>query len=114
MSKEAVNLKLALKANLPQWAWSGLQQGKAKFSEWTFRHRVVRHNYGGHSMLVHLKDPIAQEWYDRDWGRLAEISFLAQSHLKPGAKVFDIGAHQFVVAMMLAAEVGRNGTVVAI
>jgi FkbM family methyltransferase len=114
MSVEPQKLNLALKASLPAWAWGGLQHAKAKFSEWTFRHRVVRHYYGGHSMLVHLKDPIAREWYDCDWRRLPEIDLLAQSRLKPGARVFDIGAHQFVVAMMLASEVGSDGLVVAI
>jgi FkbM family methyltransferase len=114
MSIEPAKLNLALRASLPAWAWSGLQHAKAKFSEWTFRHRIVRHDYGGHSMLVHLKDPIAREWYDCDWKRLPEIELLARSRLKSGAKVFDIGAHQFVVAMMLASEVGNTGLVVAL
>jgi FkbM family methyltransferase len=114
MSIEPARLNLILKTNLPPWAWSALQLAKAKFSEWTFRHRIVRHDYGGHSMLVHLKDPMSQQWYDCDWNRLEEIELLSRFRLKAGAKVFDIGAHQFVVAMMLAAEVGRNGLVVAL
>jgi FkbM family methyltransferase len=114
MPIEPARLNLVLKASLPAWAWSGLQHAKAKFSEWTFKHRIVSHDYGGHSMLVHLKDPIAQQWYDCDWKRLPEIDLLAQSRLKSGAKVFDIGAHQFVVAMMLASEVGGEGLVVAL
>jgi FkbM family methyltransferase len=114
MSVDPPRLNLALKASLPAWAWSGLQHAKAKFSEWTFRHRIVRHSYGGRSMLVHLKDPVAQDWYDCDWHRLEEIELLTQFRLKPGARVFDIGAHQFVVAMMLASEVGNGGSVVAV
>jgi FkbM family methyltransferase len=114
MSIEPARVNLALKASLPAWAWSCLQHAKAKFSEWTFRHRIVRHDYGGHSMLVHLKDPMSQKWYDCDWERPEEIELLSQSRLKSGARVFDIGAHQSVVAMMLASEVGNSGSVVAL
>jgi FkbM family methyltransferase len=114
MPIELARLNLALKAGLPAWAWSGLQHAKAKFSEWTFRHKIVRHNYGGRSMLVHLKDPMSQQWYDCDWKRPEEIALLAQYRLKSGAKVFDIGAHQSVVAMMLASEVGSNGLVITL
>jgi FkbM family methyltransferase len=114
MSIELAKLNSVLKAGLPAWAWSGLQHAKAKFSEYTFRHRIVRHNYGGYSMLVHLKDPTSQQWYDRDWNRLGEIELLAQSRLKSGAKVFDIGGHQSIVAMMLALEVGQDGSVIVL
>jgi FkbM family methyltransferase len=66
-------------------------------------------------MLVHLADPLAEGWYDHDWDELAAISFLRdQQVLVSGATVFDLGAHQAVVALMLAQEVGNAGQVVAI
>jgi FkbM family methyltransferase len=84
---------------------------------WTIAHhtaRVVKHNYGGGALTVLIADPLAEGWYDRDWSELPEIAALRSSRLRPGALVFDIGAHQGVVALMLAREVGREGRVVAV
>jgi FkbM family methyltransferase len=63
---------------------------------------------------VSLEDPLAEGWYDHDWPHLPELDRLGASHLKPGARVFDLGAHQGVVAMILARIVGDNGKVVAV
>jgi FkbM family methyltransferase len=76
--------------------------------------RVVEHTYGDGTLRVHLGDPLAQGWYDHDWAQLPEISTLRGGTLRPGAGVFDIGAHQGVVAMMLAREVGSSGYVLAV
>ncbi len=79
-----------------------------------FSARVVEHSYGGRRMRVYLADGLSQAWYDHDWGELPEITNLRNSRLRPGATVFDIGAHQGVVAAMLAHEVGPSGLVVAV
>lgn len=63
---------------------------------------------------MHLSDPLAQGWYDHDWAELPEIEALRGTSLRPGARVFDIGAHQGIVAMMLAREVGESGFVLAV
>jgi FkbM family methyltransferase len=63
---------------------------------------------------IDLSDPIAEEWYDHDWEELPEIALLRKHKLKPGSKVFDIGAHQCVVALMLARIVGPTGFVLAL
>jgi FkbM family methyltransferase len=77
--------------------------------------RVVTHTYGGHRLTVALADPLADGWYDHDWPRLQEIDELVRiGALRPGATVFDLGAHQGVVALVLAAEVGPSGRVVAV
>lgn len=77
--------------------------------------RLVTHDYGGQSLSVRLTDPLAEAWYDHDWPRLYEIDELVRvGSLCPGANVFDIGAHHAVVALMLAAEVGPSGRVVAV
>ena len=76
--------------------------------------RVVEHEYGNNRFKVYLADPLAQGWYDNDWTELPEITLLRTSKLQPGARVFDIGAHQGVVALMLASEVGTSGQVVAV
>jgi FkbM family methyltransferase len=76
--------------------------------------RVVRHTYGSSPLAVYLSDPLAEGWYDHDWPDLPEIAALRHSRLRTGALVFDIGAHQGIVAMMLAREVGPKGQVVAV
>ncbi len=80
----------------------------------TFQPRVVEHTYGGGTLKVYLADPLARGWYDHDWPELPEVTVLRQSRLRPGARVLDIGAHQGVVALMLAREVGPSGQVVAV
>ena len=79
-----------------------------------FSARVVTRTYGAGSLRVHVGDPLAEGWYDHDWDELPEIAALRQTRLRPGALVFDLGAHQGVVAMMLAREVGPAGRVVAV
>jgi len=81
-----------------------------------FRPRVVEHRYGDCVLNVSLADPVSLEWYDHDWSEadMPEIAALRTSRLREGALVFDIGAHQGVVALMLAREVGPTGKVVAI
>jgi FkbM family methyltransferase len=85
---------------------------------WQIAHyepREASHLYGGHPLRVRLEDPLAEGWYDHDWDQPQLISFLREHGvLRPGAVVFDIGAHQAVVALMLAREVGAEGRVVAV
>jgi FkbM family methyltransferase len=79
-----------------------------------FRPRQVRHTYGGFALDIHLADPLGAGWYDHDWPELLEIALLGNHRLKPGARVFDLGAHQCVVALVLAKTVGPTGLVVAV
>ncbi len=76
--------------------------------------RIVEHRYGNGILKVSLSDPMAAGWYDCDWEDLPEIALLRTHSLKPGAIVFDLGAHHGVVAMMLAREVGTDGKVIAL
>jgi FkbM family methyltransferase len=77
--------------------------------------RVERHNYGGLELAVALADPLGEAWYDHDWPRLDELDQLARmGALRPGVTVFDLGAHQGIVALMLAGEVGPSGAVIAV
>jgi FkbM family methyltransferase len=70
-----------------------------------FEPRTVEHEYAQMRLRVAIEDPVAELWYDRDWPELDEIEFLRAHGLVPGATVFDIGAHQGVVAMILAHHV---------
>jgi FkbM family methyltransferase len=76
--------------------------------------RRVRHIYGTGPLTVELTDPLAAGWYDSDWPDLPEIKALRARRLRPGATVFDLGAHHGVVALMLAREVRPGGRVVAV
>jgi FkbM family methyltransferase len=107
-------MKQLLKTLVPKPLWNQLRLARMQYARTHYRRRRVRHNYGGHSLEVELVDPMGAGWYDRDWPELAEIALLKQHGLRPGARVFDIGAHQCVVAMMLAKTVGPEGFVLAV
>ncbi len=79
-----------------------------------FAPRQVVHKYGARTYTVQLVDEKGQAWYDRDCESDPEVRFLAGRRLVQGATVFDIGAHQGIVAMQLADLVGAEGKVVAI
>jgi FkbM family methyltransferase len=64
-------------------------------------------------LTVEVNDPMARGWYTHDWEELSEMTFLKRYSLQPGAIVFDVGAHQCVVAMMLA-NIVKPGLVVAV
>jgi FkbM family methyltransferase len=75
----------------------------------------VEHVYAGHELRIHLADPLAEGWYDHDWDEWEILTFLRERGvLAPGATVFDLGAHQAVVALLLARHVGDRGHVVAV
>lgn len=76
--------------------------------------RIAAHTYAGYPLRVKIADPLAAGWYDHDWPRLPEVELLRKGRLGLGARVFDLGAHQCVVAMIVARIVGDAGTVVAV
>jgi FkbM family methyltransferase len=77
--------------------------------------RWVSHTYGDRRLDVLIADPLAQAWYDQDCDKRPEFEGLERAgvHLKD-ALIFDLGAHQAVVALMLAAESGPGGRVIAL
>ncbi len=79
-----------------------------------FTRRQVTHSYGATTLTVELADSLAEAWYDHDWPALPELERLREHGLVPGARVFDVGAHQGVLALMLADAVGPSGRVVAV
>jgi FkbM family methyltransferase len=107
-------VKQIIKTIVPKPLWNRLRMLRLRYSLATYRRRRVRHNYGGYEMELELVDPMGEGWYDHDWPTLPEITFLKQHRLRPGARVFDIGAHQCVVALMLAKTVAPGGFVIAV
>jgi FkbM family methyltransferase len=81
-----------------------------------FQARRVRHQYGPVRLTLHIGDPMAADWYDVEWPEpdIGELRFLPRFQTRPGATVFDLGAHQGVYALMLADAVGPGGRVIAV
>ena len=80
-----------------------------------FPSRVARHRYGGRELAVRIGDATAEAWYDRDWDEPPELALLRErGRLRPGARVFDLGAHQGLVALLLERAVSPGGTVLAV
>jgi len=104
---------LALKY-LPAPAVEHLRSMKSYLAVCFFHPYEARHNYAGFDLNVHITDRTGRLWYDHDWEELPEHTFLKTRKLKPGAKVFDLGAHQAVVALMVSRMVGETGSVVAL
>ena len=108
------NLKEFAKKTLPLWVWRRLRVARNWWHVRFYSNRTVSHTYGGFPLKVLLADGMGAGWYDHDWPELPEIALLRRGRLKPGARVFDLGAHQCIVAMMLAKIVGPDGQVVAL
>lgn len=105
-------LELAAHSFLPRSTTAAIRHLRRQVWYKLYWTRIVNHSYGGHRFAVELPDRTAESWYDRDWDVMAEIELL--SRLKVGATVFNLGAHQGIVAMMLARVVGPDGTIVAV
>ncbi len=71
--------------------------------------------YGGHEMTVHIADPLSEGWYGQDSPPIPEIAMLLElDAIRPGGCIYDLGAHQGVIALMLGREVGPDGYVLAV
>ncbi len=110
----AMSMRECIKRALPMRVADRLRSLRDNFLIALFAQKTVTHTYGDISLKLRIADPCAAEWYDKDWHEPPEITFLKQKKLKPGARVFDIGSHQAVIAMMLAKIVCDAGTVVAL
>ena len=108
------SVKAAARRWLPMSLWGQLRMLKQDRLVRTFTPRQVVHNYCGRELKIHLADPLGAGWYDHDWAKPTEITFLRGHRLRAGATVFDLGAHQGVVALLLADAVGPSGKVVAL
>lgn len=114
MDATTMSTKQAIKSIIPKPLWNRLRMWRTDYTRAHFKRRRVRHSYGGYELEVELVDPMGAGWYDHDHPELPEIALLKQHGLRPGARVFDIGAHQCVVALMLAKTVGPHGFVLAV
>ena len=111
---DIASLKSLVKRHLPSSVWVRLQLVRRRARAARFRRRVVTHQYGRSPLTLSLEDPTGAAWYDRDWPQSSELDLLTANRLVSGARVFDLGAHQGVIALMLAAIVGPEGLVIAV
>src|SRR4051812_44160356 len=104
--------KEIIRSTLPNRCLGWIRSMKIRRTVAQYRRRIVEHHYGSRELRIELGDPLAQGWYDNDWPELPEVVLLKRHGLRRGARVFDLGAHQGVVALMLADAVGPTGQVI--
>jgi FkbM family methyltransferase len=110
-----MNLRSAAKLVLPQAVANQIRVAAYRWTLRRFRPYQVRRTWAGHQFDLWISDPTSESWYGRDSPEIpSEMSFLAQHRLRPGATVFDCGAHQCVIAMVMAKFVGATGKVIAV
>jgi len=107
-------IKCLARRLVPRPLWQRLRGWKMRRMLTHFRPYSAEHAYAGIRLKVRIADPLARGWYDHTWGPMPEVDLLKSAGLIPGARVFDVGAHQGVVAMVLAHHVGTSGEVVAV
>jgi FkbM family methyltransferase len=107
-------LKKLVKGILPEATVSTFNRFRWRRRFRHYRRKLVTQRFGDYDLTVELIDPLGESWYAHDWKMPPEISLLQRSRLKPGAVVFDLGAHQCVMAMLLSKIVGPNGFVLAV
>ncbi|MGN6459716.1 MAG: FkbM family methyltransferase [Pseudolabrys sp.] len=102
------------KRYLPQPAVDVLRLMKYRMDLARFPKKVVRHVYGSHTMQMNISDRVASEWYDKDWTLPPEIEFFSHGQIVKSGRIFDLGAHQCLIAMLLARDIVPEGRVVAV
>lgn len=107
-------IKSVIKDHLPRTLVILFKTLKRKIDILVFRKRIVTHNYFGYQLSVSIEDQMGQSWYDKEWDQLCEVELLSQGKLRNNARVFELGAHQAVIACILAKIVGENGEVIAV
>lgn len=76
--------------------------------------RVVEHLYGHERLRVLIADAMSEQWYDRDYHGDGELTVLVdRGLLRDRTLIFDLGAHQGIVALGLAWH-DPNGRVIAV
>ena len=78
------------------------------------RRSIVTHSFLGEPLRVTIADPTARDWYARQLPTASEMLKARDHGLHEGALVFDLGAHQAVIALMLSRIVGPAGRVIAV
>jgi FkbM family methyltransferase len=103
-----------LHRTLPPFALAWLRRGAAWRRQRSSAGPTVRRSYSGFELEIEVGDENAIAWYDVAWHEPIEVIYLRERSLRPGSRVFDLGAHQGVIALVMARIVGADGHVVAL
>jgi FkbM family methyltransferase len=112
-----LNMKKVIKQVLPNTVLEFVRVTKVWINDQVFKPRWIKRNFLGYELKVLISDPTAFEWYEKDndlWEQWEALEKLQMRSLKPGSVVFDIGAHQAVVASILARQVSPGGKIIAL
>jgi FkbM family methyltransferase len=109
-----MQLQSYAKRYLPRPVVDVLRMMKYRMDLATFPRRVVSHRYGTHALHMNIHDRVAGEWYDKDWSLPPEIEFFSGDQVPRNGRIFDLGAHQCLIAMLLARDLVPDGSVVAV
>ncbi|MBI3447887.1 MAG: FkbM family methyltransferase [Acidobacteria bacterium] len=102
------------RAALPSFLWTWLRGIRLRWLAATYPRRVVEHRYAGFPLRILIADEMGRDWYDMEWPVPPVIEALHEHGLREGAVVFNLGAHQGVMALILARGAGRSGRIVAV
>jgi FkbM family methyltransferase len=104
-----------LSSVLPESARATLAEMSDRVDRAMFKPYVVERRFDGAPLKIQIADAVGAQWYDREWDTPYEIRYLAaHGRLRPGARVFDIGANQGVIALLLESRVRPHGQVIAV
>lgn len=70
--------------------------------------------FGNFHGKIYEADGLSREWWGTDTAEPSELTVLRQSRLRNGARVFDCGAHQGIIALEISEAVGPDGEVIAL
>jgi FkbM family methyltransferase len=78
--------------------------------------KVASHSYLGIDFTIALADSVSADWYDKDWlaNKHTEFDHLKRLEIPDTGLVFDVGAHQGVIAMILSRLLVPRGNVIAV
>jgi len=113
-SKAWLKLKDTFRPLIPCGCWQRVRRMRLRVLKFAFKPYVTRQRFGDVDLSLQISDPMARDWYGMGGDLLTEIGLMRTSQLKAGARIFNVGAHQCVVALQLAHEVGSTGLVVAV
>jgi len=110
-----MSFKGAAKLVIPPAVANRIRVARYRWALRRFQCYQVHRSRAGHEFDLWITDPTAKSWYDRNAPEvLPEMAFLAQHRLRAGATVFNCGAFQCLIAMLLAKFVGATGKVIAV
>ncbi len=86
--------------------------GRIRIAEKIF----IERRYLGEPFKIVIADSLSRGWYDKDWNfdNRQEFAFFSGLDLPEDGLVFDVGAHQGLVALLLKRLVVPEGHVVAV